>query len=88
MRAARCQQHAGERYIAGRERLTQGQCTRLIAEVAGVPPSKTLPGPVAMAMAQLLTRFAALTRRPPLWDMSVDALAHGQGRTLCGREQG
>lgn len=68
----------GEKYIIGNERLKVGEVNRLIAECAGVrAPMLSLPDPLAMTSAALLTALANLIKRPPLWGLSTD-----QAKTL------
>jgi dihydroflavonol-4-reductase len=68
----------GEKYIIGDERLKVAEVNRLIASCAGVKtPLLSLPDPLAMASAGLLTALANWTKRPPLWGLSVD-----YGRTV------
>jgi dihydroflavonol-4-reductase len=65
--------NVGERYLIGRESLTYGELTRLACEAAGVsPPLLALPDAACFAVAWLLSAVADVTRRPPLWGISLD----------------
>ncbi len=80
-RAAEKPGNAGEKYLLGRETLTGRQYADLIRACGGMrlPPFR-LPDPVVLAASYLFTGLSALTRRPPLWTLSVDAgwtLYHG-----------
>ena len=67
-------QTVGEDYIVGRERLTLGELTRLVTEIGGVRrPWPDLPDWMAMLAAAVLDGLARLTRRPPMWDLSLEA---------------
>ncbi|MFH1570171.1 MAG: NAD-dependent epimerase/dehydratase family protein [Gemmatimonadota bacterium] len=64
----------GRQYIIGREQLTLGQLTDLIAAIGGVRrPWPPVPDALAGAGAALLDGLARLLRRPPLWGLSLDA---------------
>lgn len=78
VRAAEKEDNLGERYLLVGENLTFGQINSLVSEIAGIrPPRLTLPGPMALATAALLTAIAGLTNKPPAWGMSLD-----QSRTM------
>ena len=65
--------NVGERYLVGNARMSLGEMNRMIAQVAGVRlPRLTLPGPLALALAAVLTRLADWTGRPPPWGMARD----------------
>jgi dihydroflavonol-4-reductase len=72
IRAAEKPDNAGEKYIAGSHRHTFGEINRMVSEISGVPlPKLAMPDFMVMANARLLTILADLTKKPPLWDMSV-----------------
>jgi dihydroflavonol-4-reductase len=72
IRAAEKPDNVGEKYIAGNHRYTFGELNRMVSEISGVPlPRLAMPDFMVMANARLLTMLAGLTKRPPLWDMSV-----------------
>ena len=56
------------------------------AEIAGVPlPRLIIPDAMAVVNARLLTLLAGITRRPPLWGLSLDqALIMKQGLQVDG----
>lgn len=63
----------GEKYLLGKEHLSNRQYSALISELSGVPmPRLHLPGPVIMAIAGVLTWVADRVKRPPVWAMSRD----------------
>lgn len=63
----------GEKYLLGKEYLSNRQYSALISELSGVPmPRLHLPGPVIMAIAGVLTWVADRVKRPPVWAMSRD----------------
>lgn len=63
----------GEEYLIGKEALSMRQFNQLVAELSGVPlPWLGLPDATVMPLARLLTGLARLSRRPPLWGLSVD----------------
>lgn len=76
--AAESQTAVGRGYLLGKETLTGSQYAALIANTAGVRlPLLRLPDPLVLAASYLFTALSAVTRRPPLWTLSIDA-----GRTL------
>ncbi len=75
VRAAEKENNLGEKYFVVGENLTFGQVNSMISEIAGIRlPSMTLPGPMALAAAALLTAVSGLTRNPPAWGMSLDQM--------------
>lgn len=73
VRAAEKKDNLGEKYIVGNARLTFGDINRMVSEIADVPlPKLRLPDMMAAVNARLLTWLADLTKRPPIWDLSVD----------------
>jgi dihydroflavonol-4-reductase len=75
VRALEKEGNLGEKYLIGKHTLTIGEFTRMVSEIAGVPPPKRrLPGPVVMVGAALMTKAADLTGRPPLYGMSTDQI--------------
>jgi len=75
VRAAEKEDNIGEKYLAGDHRMTWGQANRMISEISGVPlPKLTMPAPLVMLNAALLTLIADLIKRPPLWGMASDQM--------------
>jgi dihydroflavonol-4-reductase len=73
VRAAEKKDNLGEKYIVGNARLTFGEINRMVSEIAGVPlPKLRLPDIMVTINARLLTWLADMTKRPPIWDLSVD----------------
>lgn len=73
VRAAEKQGTIGQRYLVGATQLSFAEINRMVHEVSGVPiPKMVLPGPMVMATAAALTAIAAITKRPPLWGLSLD----------------
>ncbi len=75
VRAAEKKDNLGEKYLLVGENLTFGQINSIVSEIAGIRlPRMTLPGPMALATAALLTVIAGLTNKPPAWGMSLDQI--------------
>ena len=65
----------GEKYIVGKYQMSYGEYSRLICEIAEVPaPKNTMSDALTMFLAKIFTVIANLTKKPPLWDMSTDAV--------------
>jgi len=63
----------GEKYLLGKEQLSNRQYSALISELSGAPmPRMRLPGFAIMAIAGVLTWIADRVKRPPVWGMSRD----------------
>jgi dihydroflavonol-4-reductase len=78
VRALEKENNIGEKYIVGKYQHTVGELNRLISEISGAPlPRFRMPGALALLSAHFLTAIANLTKRPPMWDMSV-----GEIRTM------
>lgn len=64
----------GEEYIVGRERIALGELTRFVTELGGVRrPWPELPDALAMLTAGILDGLSRLSRREPLWGLSLEA---------------
>jgi dihydroflavonol-4-reductase len=64
--------NAGARYLVGNERLTTTEYFRIISDLSGVPiPRLSIGRGAAMALARLLTAWAAVVRRPPLLPLDL-----------------
>ncbi|MBN1497540.1 MAG: NAD-dependent epimerase/dehydratase family protein [Spirochaetes bacterium] len=75
VRAAEKDGNIGEKYIIGNTRLTLGQFFALVGEVSGVAmPGLRMPDAMTMLSARVLTWIADLIKRPPLLDISLDAM--------------
>ena len=75
VRAAEKENNIGERYLAGNHQLTWGQISRMINEISGVAlPRLSMPAPLALLNAALLTLVANIIKRPPLWGMAIDQM--------------
>ena len=72
--AAEKPETVGQRYLIGKHTLNGRDYANLISEVSGVPlPIFRLPDWIVMTAAYLLTGISAISRRPPLWGLSIDA---------------
>jgi dihydroflavonol-4-reductase len=75
VRALEKEGNEGEKYLVGKHALEMGELTRTVCEISGAPlPKVSIPDPVIMAGATLLTKVADLTSRPPLLGMSTDTM--------------
>jgi nucleoside-diphosphate-sugar epimerase len=75
VRALEKEGNKGEEYLVGKHALAMGELTRTVCEISGAPlPKVSIPDPVIMAGATLLTKVADLTGRPPLLGMSKDTM--------------
>jgi dihydroflavonol-4-reductase len=64
----------GRRYLIGQETLRGREYAALICQLAGVrPPPFRLPDWLVRAASYPFTALSALTHRPPLWTLSIDA---------------
>ncbi len=72
VRAAEKENNIGEEYLAGNHHMTWGQGNEMISEISGVAlPKLSLPGPLVMMNAALLTLIANIIKKPPLWGMAT-----------------
>jgi dihydroflavonol-4-reductase len=75
VRAMEKEGNEGEEYLVGKHALAMGELTRTVCEISGASlPKVSIPDPVIMAVATLLTKVADLTGRPPLLGMSKDTM--------------
>ena len=75
VRAAEKEDNIGEKYLAGNHRMSWGQGNEMISEISGVAlPRLSLPGPLVMINATLLTLIANVIKKPPLWGMAMDQM--------------
>jgi dihydroflavonol-4-reductase len=74
VRAIEKDNNIGEKYIMGREQMKMEEFYRMISDMSGVPlPKMRLPDTMALFNARLLTWWANMTKKPPLWNMALDA---------------
>ena len=65
----------GEKYLVGARAITFNETNSIISEITGTSvPRIQLPDAMVMLNARLLTAIADVTKRPPLWDMSLDQM--------------
>lgn len=63
----------GEKYLLGKEHLTNRRYSALISDISGASmPRWNFSGPLIMLAAALLTGAAHLFKRPPVWMMRAD----------------
>ena len=75
VRAAEKAGNIGEKYLVGKYQLSMRECNEMIEEISGTPlPKIHLPDFLVMAAAAVLTAWADLTQKPPLWGMSTDQM--------------
>lgn len=64
----------GQKYIVANQQLPWGELAAMSAAISGARlPRFTLPGPLAIATGAMLTLAADVTKKPPLWGLSLDA---------------
>jgi dihydroflavonol-4-reductase len=74
-RAAEKENNIGEKYFAAKHQLSLAEINQMVSEIAGVRlPRMRLPDFMVMLNARLLTWWANLIKKPPLWGMSVDQI--------------
>ena len=74
IKAAEKPDNFGENYLVANQQLPWGELAKMSSEISGARlPRLTLPGPLAMATAALLTVVANVIKKPPLWGLSLDA---------------
>ena len=74
IKAAEKPDNVGQNYIAANQQMPWGELAKVSSEISGVRlPRFTLPGSLAVATGALLTVVANVTRKPPLWGLSLDA---------------
>ncbi|MBN2514962.1 MAG: NAD-dependent epimerase/dehydratase family protein [Deltaproteobacteria bacterium] len=73
VRATEKDNNVGEKYIAGKEQMKMEEFYGMISDISGVPiPKMRLPDTMALFNARLLTWWANMTKKPPLWNMALD----------------
>lgn len=74
IKAAEKPDNVGQNYIAAYHQMPWGELARMSSEISGARlPRFTLPGSLALATGALLTVVANVTKKPPLWGLSLDA---------------
>ena len=72
-RALEKQANIGEKYLAGKDRVSFREINQAISQISGVPlPKMQMPDALAVANAWLLTGLANITKKPPMLGMSID----------------
>lgn len=75
VRALEKESNIGEKYLLGKHQLSIKEVNEMISEISGISlPKMHMPDSLVMAIASLLTWLADLTKKPPMWRMSTDAL--------------
>jgi dihydroflavonol-4-reductase len=65
----------GEEYIVGKHRSTMGEFNRMVGEIGAVSlPRFYMPWPLARLSGAVLTAWADIRGRPPLWGMARESL--------------
>jgi dihydroflavonol-4-reductase len=65
----------GEKYLIGKSQYSLGEYNKIVSKVSGVPLAKIrIPGFMAVFGAHLFTILADITRKPPIFGISIDAL--------------
>jgi dihydroflavonol-4-reductase len=78
-RALEKEGNIGEKYLIGKEQLSFKQFNKLVSEFSGVPlPLISIPNFMLKVNAFFLTVLANITKKPPLWGLSMDSI-----RNLC-----
>jgi dihydroflavonol-4-reductase len=73
VRATEKDNNIGEKYIIGKEQVKMEEFYRMIGDISGVPlPKMRLPDSMALFNARLLTWWADMIKKPPLWNMALD----------------
>jgi dihydroflavonol-4-reductase len=66
----------GEKYIVAKHNVTFGELNAMISEIGGSRlPLLTMPDPLALFVAHVLTGLANVIKKPPMWDMSFDQVS-------------
>ena len=74
LKAAEKPDNIGQKYIVANQQLPWGELAAIAARISGSSlPRFTLPGPLALATGAMLTLLADITKKPPLWGLSLDA---------------
>jgi dihydroflavonol-4-reductase len=75
VKAAEKENNIGEKYLLGKEQRSFRELNQMVSEISGVqPPRMTLPSPMALVNATLLTGLANLIKKPPIMGMALDQM--------------
>jgi dihydroflavonol-4-reductase len=75
VRAAEKEGNIGEKYIAGKIQMSLREVNDMVREISGVPsPIFALPNFMVTLNARLLTWLSNITKKSPIWGMSVDQI--------------
>jgi dihydroflavonol-4-reductase len=75
LRAAEKEGNLGEKYIAGKSEMSLRELNGMVREISGVPlPILSLPDFMVTLNARLLTWLSSVTKKSPIWGMSVDQM--------------
>jgi dihydroflavonol-4-reductase len=74
IKAAEKPDNVGQNYIVASQQMPWGELAAMSSRISGTKlPRFTLPGPMALATGAMLTLVANVTKKPPLWGLSLDA---------------
>lgn len=75
LKAAEKPGNTGEKYLVGNAHMTFDEFYGMVRDISGEPlPRMRMPDGFALFNARMLTVLANVTKRPPLWGMSIDAM--------------
>jgi dihydroflavonol-4-reductase len=75
LRALEKEDNIGESYIICKDELSSLEVCKMVSEISGTPMPKICPPDfVVMLNAMFLTLLADVTKKPPIWGMSVDGM--------------
>ena len=78
VRAMEKEGNIGEKYFLGKHQLQMHEFYETVCEFSGANlPRFRIPNSLAMPTARLLTLFADIVKKPPLWGMAEDAIRMG-----------
>lgn len=65
----------GEKYLLGKNPVSFAEVNKMVSEISGVPvPKMHMPDFMTVTNSYLLTGLSRLTKKKPLWGMSVDQI--------------
>jgi dihydroflavonol-4-reductase len=75
VKALEKEKNIGEKYIVSAENHSWGEINQMISDISGTKlPLLKLPVWLTVFNSYLFSSIAKLTRKPPIWDMSVDQI--------------